>query len=105
MTSLTEMGDFQPVGENGAYPDTDFQEGFSKTLEHMTFLNRFSVTQEMVEDNKIGLMQDSGQQIYGILLPQPGKVRRSADHGGYWRSCDHWWQDLFHAGCRWQAAL
>lgn len=57
MTSLTEMGDFQPVGENGAYPDTDFQEGFSKTLEHMTFLNRFSVTQEMVEDNKIGVMR------------------------------------------------
>lgn len=57
MTSLTEMGDFQPVGENGAYPDTDFQEGFSKTLEHMTFLNRFSITQEMVEDNKIGLMR------------------------------------------------
>lgn len=49
------------------------QEGFSKTLEHMTFLNRFSVTQEMVEDNKIGLMRIQGQQIYGTLLPAAGK--------------------------------
>lgn len=57
MTSLTEMGDFQPSGENGAYPDTEFQEGFSKTLEHMTFLNRFSITKEMVEDSKIDLMR------------------------------------------------
>lgn len=57
MTSLTEMGDFQPIGENEAYPDTEFQEGFAQTLEHTTFANRFSVTQEMVEDNKIGLMR------------------------------------------------
>lgn len=57
MTALTEMGNFAPVGENGGYPDTDFQEGFSKVLEHITWLNRFSITREMVEDSNFDLMR------------------------------------------------
>lgn len=52
-TSQTALGDFEPVGEAGAYPTGSMQEGFRKLIEAVTWKNRFSVTQEMVEDNKI----------------------------------------------------
>lgn len=53
-TSETSLGDFEDVGENGAYPRTGFQEGFSKVIEPTTWKSSFEVTQEMVEDAKIG---------------------------------------------------
>lgn len=53
MTSLTAMDEFQAVGENGAYPKTGMQEGYSKTLEHMTWKNSFSITREIIEDGKL----------------------------------------------------
>lgn len=52
-TTLTAMEGFKPVGENGAYPMDNLQEGFDKTLEHMTWRNRFSISMEMVEDAKL----------------------------------------------------
>lgn len=52
-TTLTAMEGFDPVGENGAYPVDGMQEGFSKTLEHMTWKNSFAVSREMMEDGKI----------------------------------------------------
>ena len=48
----TSLGDFQNVGENGAYPKTGMQEGFSKVIEPATWKSSFEVTQEMVEDAK-----------------------------------------------------
>ena len=53
-TSETSMGDFEDVGENGAYPLTSIQEGYSKTIEPTTWKSRFEVTQEMIEDANMG---------------------------------------------------
>ena len=52
LTTLTAMDNFQPVGENGAYPVTGMQEGFSKTIEHMVWRNSFSISREMIADSK-----------------------------------------------------
>ena len=53
-TSLTSLAQgFMPVGEGGAYPKDERQEGYSKTLEHETWKDSFTVTQEMVEDSKL----------------------------------------------------
>lgn len=52
--SLTSMAQgFLPVGEGGAYPQDERQEGFSKVLEHDTWKDKFVITQEMIEDSKI----------------------------------------------------
>jgi hypothetical protein len=53
-TIETSLGQFQPVGENGKYPESTFQEGYSRVIEPDTWKNQFSVTQEMVEDAKVG---------------------------------------------------
>ena len=53
-TNETSVGDFEDVGENGAYPKTGMQEGFSKVIEPTTWKSSFEVTQEMIEDGKIG---------------------------------------------------
>lgn len=53
-TIETSLGVFTPVGENGKYPESTFQEGYSKVIEPETWKNQFSVTQEMVEDGKMG---------------------------------------------------
>lgn len=54
MTSFTALAQgFMPVGEGGAYPKDDRQEGYSKFLEHETWKDSFTVTQEMVEDSKL----------------------------------------------------
>lgn len=52
-TSLTSMDDFKPVGENGEYPKNGTQEGFSKTLEHMTWKSSFALSREIVDDGKL----------------------------------------------------
>lgn len=52
-TSLTAMDSFAPVGENGAYPETDMEQGYAKTLANVTWKNKFAVSQEMVEDSKV----------------------------------------------------
>lgn len=53
-TSETALGDFEDVGENGAYPKTGMQEGYAKVIEPTTWKSSFEVTQEMVEDAKMG---------------------------------------------------
>lgn len=52
-TALTSMDDFKPVGENGEYPKNGTQEGFSKTLEHMTWKSSFALSREIVDDGKL----------------------------------------------------
>jgi phage major head subunit gpT-like protein len=52
-TSLTAMDGFDPVGENGAYPVDGMEEGFTKTLEHVTWKNSFSISREIIEDGKL----------------------------------------------------
>lgn len=52
-STLTAMDGFSPVGENGAYPVDGMEEGFSKTLEHMTWKNSFAISREIMEDGKL----------------------------------------------------
>lgn len=52
-TSMTAMEGFEPVGENGSHPIDGMQEGFSKTLEHVTWKNSFSISREIMEDGKL----------------------------------------------------
>ena len=54
LTSLTSLAQgFMPVGEGGAYPKDERQEGYSKFLEHETWKDSFTVTREMMEDSKL----------------------------------------------------
>ncbi len=53
LTSQTGMEDWEPVGENGAYPETGMKDGFKKILTHMTFKQSFKITQEAVEDAQL----------------------------------------------------
>lgn len=53
LTGLTAMDGFDPVGENGAYPEDSMEEGFGKLLRYETWKNSFSISQEMVEDAKV----------------------------------------------------
>lgn len=52
-TGMTPMGEFKPVGEGGAYPMTEMQEGYAKIIEPEEWKQSFSITQAMIEDNKI----------------------------------------------------
>lgn len=53
ITSVTAMDGFLPVGENGAHPVDHMQEGFEKTIEHMTWKDSFSISRELVDDSKL----------------------------------------------------
>jgi hypothetical protein len=53
-TYETSLGDFEAVGEGGAYPRNSFQEGFSKVVEPEEWKNSFEITQQMIEDQKVG---------------------------------------------------
>ena len=57
MAALSAMGNFEPVGENGAHPVTDMSEVFDKTIEHMTWKSRFNISREMVDDAQLDLMR------------------------------------------------
>lgn len=52
-STMTAMDGFDPVGENGKYPVDGMQEGFSQTLEHVTWKNSFSISREIIEDGKV----------------------------------------------------
>lgn len=53
ITSMTGMEGFQPVGEGGAYPVDGMQEGYRKYIEHETWKNSFSITQEAMDDASV----------------------------------------------------
>lgn len=53
LTSMTAMEGFQPVGENGAYPTDDMQQGYEKFLKYKTWKDSFSLSQEIIEDAKL----------------------------------------------------
>lgn len=53
LTGFTAMQGFLPVGENGAHPIDRLEEDDSKTLEHMTWKNSFSISREMVDDSVV----------------------------------------------------
>lgn len=53
MTTMTAMSGFEPVGENGAYPEDGMQEGYQKLLVYDTWKDKFSISKEMIEDAKL----------------------------------------------------
>lgn len=50
-TGMTSMHGFSPVGEGGAYPKDEMQEGYGQVFEHETWKDSFAITQEMAEDS------------------------------------------------------
>lgn len=52
LTGLTAMNGFQPVGENGAYPYDEAQEGYDKFIENVTWKDSFHLSREIVDDAK-----------------------------------------------------
>ena len=61
--SETAMDDFQPVGEGGAYPSTDFQSSYLQRLVNETWKQSFVVTKEMVEDAQLNSMQSRANKL------------------------------------------
>ena len=53
MTGMTAFEGFQPVGENGAYPEDETQEGYDKIIVHETWKDSFSISREAVDDSKL----------------------------------------------------
>lgn len=53
-TYETALGDFEIVGENGNYPEGEFQEGYDKVIYPEEFKKRFKISQTLVEDGKAG---------------------------------------------------
>jgi hypothetical protein len=62
-TYETSLGNFEATGEGGAYPESSMQEGYSKVIEPDTWKNSFVVTQEMVEDSKMGKIKQKANQF------------------------------------------
>lgn len=62
-TIETSLGDFEDVGENGAYPKTGFVEGFSAVITPVTWKSSFEVSKEMIEDAKIGKIKSKTKQF------------------------------------------
>lgn len=52
LTGLTAMNGFQPVGENGEYPNDEMQESDGKFLRNVTWKDKFSISEEMIEDSQ-----------------------------------------------------
>ena len=79
ITSMTAMNGFEAVGENGAYPLDEMQEGYDKILENMTWKDSFSISREMIED---AIMMDM-------------KKRPAAFISGYYRTREKFGAALF----------
>lgn len=62
-TGETAADDFEPVGEGGSYPETGFQEGFPKAIVNETWKSQFAITQELVEDGRIGTMKNRANKL------------------------------------------
>lgn len=82
VVSLTSFSGFEPVGEGGAYPKDEIQEGFDKVLEHETWKDQFIITREMVEDNKL---LDLGSKPLGFVT-------------GFYRTREQFAASLFAGG-------
>ena len=62
-TIETALGNFQDVGEGGATPQSEMQEGFDKTIAPRVWKNKFVVTKEMMDDMKIGKIKSKANQF------------------------------------------
>lgn len=53
MTEMTPMHGPQPVGENGAYPRDEMEEGYGKMLRYVAWKDSFAISEEAIEDSKL----------------------------------------------------
>ena len=81
-SSETAMDDFVPVGEGGEYPRTGFESGYDRIIENMTFKQSFSVTQELVEDAKLGEMKRRARKLITAYGRTREKFGRALYAGG-----------------------
>lgn len=51
-TGMTAFDGFKPIAEGGEVPVDGIQEGYSKWLEHQTWMDSFSITRAMIDDSK-----------------------------------------------------
>lgn len=58
---LTGSNSFEPVGENGAYPQGGIEQGYFKTFRPITWKGSFSISMEMMEDKLESVLK--GQPI------------------------------------------
>lgn len=82
-TYETALGDFEAVGEQGAYPESSFQEGYASVVEPDEWKLQFSVTQTMIEDSKMGKVRQKafgftrsyyrGRQKFGLGILNNGE--------------------------------
>lgn len=61
----TSIGQFEDVGEGGAYPQSEIRDGFKKTLEAEEWKNSFSITQTAVEDMLDFVLKDRSKELIG----------------------------------------
>lgn len=81
-SSETAMDDFMPVGEGGEYPRTGFESGYDRIIENMTFKQSFSVTQELVEDARLGEMKRRARKLITAYGRTREKFGRALYAGG-----------------------
>ena len=51
--AMTAMSEFEPVGENGAYPSAQMEQGYDKLIRNYEWKSRFAISQTMIEDGNI----------------------------------------------------
>lgn len=81
--TMTALGNFQDVGENGATPQDSFEEGFCKVIEPSTWKLGFSITAEAIEDHKIGDITNGAKRFttsYGRTREQFGAHLLASGH-------------------------
>lgn len=78
----TAMDDFVPVGEGGAYPQSDFSAGYLQSLVNETWKNSFAVTKELVEDAQLGAMRQRANKLITSYYRTREKFGRYLYAGG-----------------------
>lgn len=50
---MTAMDDFEPSPENGEYPHTDFEVGYMKVIQNVTWKQSFAISKEIIDDGNM----------------------------------------------------
>lgn len=62
-TSFTDLGDYEAVGENGAYPSTGYREGFRKIINNVEWKSSFSISQTALEDATLPAVKQGATKL------------------------------------------
>lgn len=63
IAGITEFGNFEVVGEGDPAVEDTYSEGYSKLIQHLTFMKEFTCTAEMAEDNRVQDMKRQAQHF------------------------------------------